>query len=70
MLTISYVYGEKEEIELGKTYYFGEIWDGMGDGEELLKSGTISLDDVLIDFEVIEENTDILKSIVRVIGIY
>ena len=70
MLTISYVYGEKEEIKLGNNYYFGEIWDGIGDGEELLKSGTIAIDDVLVDFEVIEENTDILKSIVRVIGIY
>lgn len=70
MLTITYVYGEKEEIELGNTYYFGEIWDGIGDGEELLKSGTISIDDTLVDFEVIEENTDLLKSIVRVIGIY
>ena len=70
MLTITYVYGEKEGIELGNTYYFGEIWDGIGDGEELLKSGTISLDDVLIDFEVIEENTNILKSIVEVIGLY
>ena len=70
MLTILYDYGEKEEIKLLKTYYFGEIWDGLGDGEELLKRGTISIDDVLVDFEVIEENTDILKSIVRVIGIY
>ena len=70
MLTIRYDYGEKEEIELLKTYYFGEIWDGIGDGEEFLKRGTISIDDILIDFEVIEENTDILKSIVQVIGIY
>ena len=70
MLTISYVYGEKEEIKLGKPYYFGEIWDGIGDGEELLKSGTIAIDDTLIDFDVIQENTDILKSVVEVIGIY
>ena len=70
MLTICYDYGEKEDIELGKIYYFGEIWDGIGDGEELLKRGTISIDDVLVDFEVIQENTDILKSVVEVIGIY
>ena len=70
MLTIRYDYGEREEIELGKTYYFGELWDGIGDGDELLKRGTISIDDILVDFELIEENTDILKSIVEVIGIY
>ena len=70
MLTIRYDYGEKEEIILGKPYYFGELWDGIGDGEEFLKRGTITIDDVFVDFEVIQENTDILKSIIRVIGIY
>lgn len=70
MKTLSYIYGEDEEIKVGNTYYFGELWDGIGDGEELLKSGTISIDDVLIDFGVIEENTDILKSIVEVTDLY
>ena len=70
MKTLSYIYGQEEEIKIGNTYYFGQLWDGEGEGQELLESRGISIDDVLVEFEVIEVHTDILKSIVRVIGIY
>ena len=70
MKTLSYIYAAEEEIEIGNTYYFGQLWDGEGEGQELLESRGISIDDVLVEFEVIEVHTDILKSIVRVIGIY
>lgn len=70
MKTLSYIYGVEEEIKVGNTYYFGQLWDGYGDGLELLESRGISIDDILIEFEVIEVDTDILKTIVQVIGIY
>ena len=47
----------------------GQLWDGNGDGELFLKIGVIAIEDVVVEFEVIEVHTDILKSIVRVIGI-
>ena len=70
MKTLSYIYAAEEGIEIGNTYYYGQLWDGYGDGEFLLESGSIAIDDVLVEFEVIEVNTDIFKSIVEVTGLY
>lgn len=66
--TLSYVHATEEEIKVGGKYYFGQLWDGNGDGEELLESGSISPDNEnVIDFKVIEKNTeDILESLVEV----
>ena len=66
--TLSYVHATEEEIKVGGKYYFGQLWDGNGDGEELLESGSISTDNEnVIDFKVIEKNTeDILESLVEV----
>ena len=68
MKTLSYVHATEEEIKVGEKYYFGQLWDGNGDGEELLESGSISPDNEnVIDFKVIEKNTeDILESLVEV----
>ena len=67
MKTLSYIYGEDEEIKVGNTYYFGQLWDGEGEGYELLESGSIGIDDTIVEFKVLEENKDdILKSIVEV----
>ena len=33
MKTLSYIYGKEEEIEIGGKYYFGQLWDGDGDGD-------------------------------------
>lgn len=41
--TLSYVLGAENTIEAGKEYYFGQLWDGNGDGEELLESGAIAV---------------------------
>ena len=50
---------------------FADIWDGNGDGEELLHSGAISPDNEnVISFDVIEENSNILNTIVKVTDIY
>lgn len=60
-----------EEITIGMEVRFTELWDGNGDGEELLQSGAISLDnDNVVAFEVVEENSDILRTVVRVTDIY
>lgn len=74
MKTFSYVLGNKREIEIGNTYYFGEIWNGKYGGKQLLKSGCICIDEktaTIVDFTVIERNSeDILKSIVKVTDVY
>lgn len=72
MKTLSYVLEtEEHEVKIGEELYFGEIWDGEGDGEELLQSGAISPDNEnVISFEVVEENEDILNTLVRVTDIY
>ena len=69
----SYVYGTHEFIEIGETYYFGELWDGEdGYGEELLESGSVSPDNEnVVAFEIIEKDEDdLLKTRVKVTDIY
>nr|UVX75537.1 MAG: hypothetical protein [Bacteriophage sp.] len=41
--TLSYVLCSEDTIEAGKEYFFGQLWDGNGDGEELLESGAIAV---------------------------
>ena len=69
----SYVYGMHEFIEIGETYYFGELWDGEdGDGEELLESGSVSPDNEnVVKFAIIEKDEDdLLQTRVKVTDIY
>lgn len=71
MKTLSYVLGQEREIEIGQEYYFGQLWDGEGDGEELLESGAVSPDgENVIAFEVIENADDPLETLVKVTDIY
>lgn len=71
--TLSYVFGVEDIIETGKEYYFGQLWDGNGDGEELLESGAIAVyqdgEEYIVDFEILEPADDILQARVKVIGI-
>lgn len=71
--TLSYILGTEDTIEAGKEYYFGQLWDGNGDGEELLESGAIAAyqdgDEHIVDFEIMEAAEDILQTRVKVIGI-
>ena len=70
--TLSYALGTDDTIEAGKEYYFGQLWDGNGDGEELLKSGAIAVyqdGEYIVDFEILEAAEDILKTRVKVTGI-
>ena len=71
MKTLSYYKGYEEEIKAGGSYFFGQLWDGSGDGEELLESGSISPDgENVVDFTVAEIASDIMDTLVRVTGIY
>lgn len=71
MKTLSYVLSSEEEIVINKEYYFGQLWDGNGDGEELLESGAISPDgENVVSFEVVKKANDILETIVRVTDMY
>ena len=70
--TLSYVGAVVEEIRAGETYYFGQLWDGDGDGVELLESGAIAVyneeaeDWEVVDFEIVKENNDLLQTEVKV----
>lgn len=71
--TLSYVLGTEDTIEAGKEYFFGQLWDGNGDGEELIESGAIAVyqdgEEHIVDFEIMEAAEDILQARVKVIGI-
>lgn len=74
--TESYVLGREEIVEVGKEYYWGQLWYGNGDGEEILDSGYIAMYDngkeeyIVVYFEIIDlDKEDIMKSIVRVTDI-
>lgn len=71
METLSYYKGYEEEIKVGESYFFGQMWDGSGDGDELLESGSISPDgENVVDFTVVEKASDIMDTLVKVTGIY
>lgn len=71
--TLSYVLGTEDKIETSKEYFFGQLWDGNGDGEELLDSGAIAVyqdgEEFIVDFEIMESAEDILQTRVKVTGI-
>lgn len=71
--TLSYILGTEDTIETGKEYFFGQLWDGNGDGEELLESGAIAVyqggEEYIVDFEIMEATENILQTRVKVIGI-
>lgn len=61
----------KKEIIIGLEVRFADLWDGDGDGEELLHSGAVSPDNEnVVDFEIVSKTEDILDTIVRVTDIY
>lgn len=72
--TLPYILGQNGTIETGEEYYFGQLWDGDGDGEELLESGAIAVyqdgEEHIVDFEIIETSgDDILQTVVRITSI-
>lgn len=70
--TLSYILGTEDTIEAGREYYFGQLWDGNRDGEELLESGAIAVyqdGEYIVDFEILEAAEDILQTRVKVTGV-
>ena len=71
MKTLTYILGSEEEIVINKEYYFGQLWDGNGDGEELLESGAISPDgENVVSFEVVKKADNMLETVIRVTDMY
>ena len=72
MKTLNFVLGTEEEIQVGKNYYFGQLWDGEeGNAEELLESGAVSPDDEnVVAFEIVKTADDLLQTVVKVTDIY
>lgn len=75
MKTFSYVRGTIEEIKVGEIYYFGQLVNGDEDLEELLEDGCVAIYDEeigeerIVDFEIIENDQNILETLVKVIDI-
>ena len=71
MKTLTYILGSSEEkIIINGEYYFGQLWDGNGNGEELLESGAISPDNEnVVAFEVVKKAEDILETVIKVTDI-
>ena len=70
MKTLSYILGSEEKIIINGEYYFGQLWNGDGNGEELLESGAISSDgENIVAFEVVKMSEDILETVVKVTDI-
>lgn len=68
-------YENRDTVDIGGKYLFGELWDGNHDGDELLDSGAIWIANdsnglpVIAGFDVLEHH-DILESVVQVTDIY
>ena len=52
LYAINYRVGYREIISPLCFYYFGQLWDGEGEGEELLESGVIYIHQNEHDYEV------------------
>ena len=71
----SYIKGTDETLEVGEKYYFGQLWDGNGDGQELLESGQTTVydeeeNDHVCNFEVIKKEEDVSESVVLIKSIW
>lgn len=75
--TYSYGYKPSQSIEVGETYLFGQLWDGSGDGEELLESGCVYVlgapdlifNGDVVDFEIVEIKEDVMDALVKIVSI-
>lgn len=73
--TLGYKSEMVQDVEIGNVYFFGELWDGDGEGEELLESGSIAMvdedgEDIIVDFELVgEAEYYIADTLVQVTGL-
>lgn len=76
MKTVSFIYGIERNIKAGTELYFGQLWGGDGNGEELLESGSVCLGEdenripVIVAFEIAEKAIDIINVVVHITDIY
>lgn len=71
MKTFSYVGCEEEEIKVGEEYLFGQLWNGNGNGEGLLNSGSIAIDIYnTLSFNIIHREDEIMDTLVQITGVY
>lgn len=65
-----------KEIKIGMEIEFSDLWDGNGDGEQLLKDCSVCVGEdendmpVIVGFEVVERAEDILEAVVKITDIY
>lgn len=61
----------RKEIVIGMQVRFAELWDGDGYGQDLLNSGSVSLDNEnVVAFEIVEADENVLNTLVRVTDLY
>ena len=71
MKTLSFDKGFEEETIIGNQYYFGQLWDGNGDCNELLDSSSVSPNNEdIVEFKILERNVNPLDTVVKVTDIY
>ena len=73
LYAINYRVGYREIISPFWFYYFGQLWDGEGDGEELLESGVIYIKqngyEYGVNFRVTQKEENINDTMVFVTSI-
>lgn len=75
MKTFSYIKGTIEKIKIGKSYYYGQLVNGDGDLDELLQSGCVAVydekseEEKIVEFKILENNQNILDTLVMVLEI-
>lgn len=73
LYAINYRVGFREIISPFWFYYFGQLWDGEGDGEEILESGVIYIKqngyEYGVNFRVAQKEENINDTMVYVTSI-
>ena len=69
--TLSHDKASEEKIIVRGKYYFGQLWDGSGDANNLLDESSVSPDNInIVEFKIIQRNENPLDSVVKVTDIY
>lgn len=67
MKTLNYIYGGIEEIKIENEYYFGQLWDGIGEiPEESYSHQVTDADWINYEFEILEKKENELDTVIRI----